>query len=515
MRKVLFISADQWRWECLSALGHKVVRTPNLDALAADGVLFRNHFAQACPCGPARASMLTGLYLMNHRSGRNGTPLDARFTNLALEARKAGYDPTLFGYTDTSPDPRGRDPRDPALTTYEGVMPGFSVGLQLPNHMAPWIADLSAKGYDIPGGRRDVYKAKPNYPGAAERGQGFAPPVFTAEDSETAFMTDQVLRYLSVRQDSPWFVHLAYLRPHPPLIAPEPYNTLYDPAAVALPIRAASPDEEGRIHPYLAHRMIRQTEVGLYTDHPVNMQALGERDLRQLRATYYGLITQVDEAIGRLVAYLKATGEYETTLIVFTVDHGEMLGDHWIFGKEGFHDATYHIPLIICDPRREADRGRGRVVEEFTEAVDIMPTILAWLGHEAPLGCDGESLLPFLVGDSPAGWRREARWEYDFRDIPDQVSERALDLTSDQCCLAVIRDHDWKYVHFPALPPLLFDLRHDPDEFVNLADDPGYREVALLYARKMLSWRMTHAERTLTRLHLTEKGVTERRGPRW
>src|SRR3546814_14552470 len=99
IRKVLFIAADQWRGECLSAIGHPVVRTPHLDALAAEGVLFRRHYCQASPCGPSRTSMLTGLYLMNHRSGRNGTPLDARHSNLALEARKGGYAPTLFGHT--------------------------------------------------------------------------------------------------------------------------------------------------------------------------------------------------------------------------------------------------------------------------------------------------------------------------------------------------------------------------------------------------------------------------------
>src|SRR3954468_11746910 len=130
---VLFICADQWRGDCLAALGHPVVKTPNLDALAADGVLFRNHFAQATPCGPSRTSLLTGLYLMNHRSGRNGTPLDARHTNLALEARKGGYDPALFGYTDTTPDPREHHPNDPALTAYdEGVLPGFRTALHLP-----------------------------------------------------------------------------------------------------------------------------------------------------------------------------------------------------------------------------------------------------------------------------------------------------------------------------------------------------------------------------------------------
>ena len=120
---ILLICADQWRWDCMSGLGHPNVRTPNIDALAKDGVLFKNHFGQCTPCGPSRTSLLTGLYLMNHRSGRNGTPLDARHTNVALEARKAGYDPSLFGYTDTSPDPRGKHPNDPALTAYdEGVL---------------------------------------------------------------------------------------------------------------------------------------------------------------------------------------------------------------------------------------------------------------------------------------------------------------------------------------------------------------------------------------------------------
>jgi arylsulfatase A-like enzyme len=512
LRKVLFLSADQWRGECLSALGHPVVRTPHLDALAREGVLFRRHYAQAAPCGPARTSMLTGLYLMNHRSGRNGTPLDGRFTNLALELRKAGYEPALFGYTDTSPDPRRLPPGDPALTTYEGVMPGFVVGLQLPEHMAPWIADLKARGYDLPQGRRSVYKPRPDYPGAPVQGLTFAPPVFAAEESETAFLAEAICRYLSVRRDRNWVVHGVFLRPHPPFIAPEPFNRLYDPASVALPVRRASVAEEGLIHPVHAYRLTRQAGAGLITDDPVDTARLSEPDLRQVRATYYGLITQADQGIGRLIQHLKDSGEYDQTLIVFTVDHGEMLGDHWLWGKEGWHDAIYHVPLIIRDPRPNA--ARGRVVDSFTEAVDLMPTILDWLGLEVPLQCDGRSLIPFLDGATPADWRGEAHWEFDFRDIPNQVPEQALGLTSDQCNLAVIRDGAWKYVHFAALPPLLFDLRADPAEFVNRAEDPACREVALDYARKMLSWRMEHAERTLARTHLTAAGPVERRGPR-
>ncbi|MEO6469370.1 MAG: sulfatase-like hydrolase/transferase, partial [Acidimicrobiia bacterium] len=139
-RNVLYITVDQWRGECLGAAGHPVVKTPNLDRLASEGVLFRRHYAQAAPCGPSRASLHTGQYLMNHRSVLNGTPLDARFTNVALEVRAAGYDPVLFGYTDALPDPRQLSAEDPRLRTYEGVLPGFRAVVDLPEHARPWGA---------------------------------------------------------------------------------------------------------------------------------------------------------------------------------------------------------------------------------------------------------------------------------------------------------------------------------------------------------------------------------------
>ena len=132
-KNVLFITADQWRGECLSSLGHPIVKTPNLDALAAAGTLFCRHYAQATPCGPSRASLYTGLYLQNHRSVMNGTPLDDRHTNIAREARKAGYDPALFGYTDISADPRGRDSDDPELRTRVGLLPGMTPVVRIDN----------------------------------------------------------------------------------------------------------------------------------------------------------------------------------------------------------------------------------------------------------------------------------------------------------------------------------------------------------------------------------------------
>src|SRR5690606_4077844 len=146
------------------------------------------------------------------------------------------------------------------------------------------------------------------------------------------------------------------------------------------------------------------------------------------------------------------------------------------------HDA---LPIfIIRDPRKEADAARGSVVEHFTENVDIMPTMLDLIGAEIPVQCDGTSLRTFLEGRMPATWRREAHWEFDFRDPADDDAEKRLGLTLHQCTMNIIRDEKYKYVHFTKLPPLFFDLEKDPDEFVNRANDPAYLPMVLEYAQK-------------------------------
>ncbi|OQM77296.1 alkaline phosphatase family protein [Manganibacter manganicus] len=509
---VLFICADQWRADCISTLGHPNVRTPNLDALAADGVLFRNHFGQCTPCGPSRASVLTGLYLMNHRSGRNGTPLDDRHTNLALEARKAGYEPALFGYTDTSIDPRGRHPNDPVLTGYDrGVLPGFVTPLHLPDDMGAWIADLTARGYNLPNGRHDAFRPRQPFDKPADRGFRYIPTIFPAEHSETAFLTDSFLKWLAERRDRPWFAHFVFYRPHPPLIAPEPYNAMVDPKDVALPVRAASVGEEKSQHPLLAYELDRISEPGRYDEHsPLDPVLAGDLEIRQMRAAYFGLIAEVDHHLGRIIKHLKATGEYDRTLIVVTSDHAEMLGGHHVWGKEIYFDQAFHLPLVIRDPRRVGDTTRGRQIEDFTEAVDIMPTILDWLGQPVPRACDGRSLLELIEGQQPTDWRDAVFFEHDFRTVKAQRAEGALGLSSDECSYAVIRDARYKYVHFAALPPLLFDLAEDPHEMNNLADRAEMAGTVLRYAQKMLSWRLIHAERSLTNMQLTSDGVFSR-----
>jgi arylsulfatase A-like enzyme len=486
---VLFITADQWRGDCLSALGHPCLQTPHLDALARRGVLFRRHFSQATPCGPARASLHTGMYALNHRSVTNGTPLDARHTDLAAEARKAGYLPILFGYTDRSVDPRGRDPGDPWLRTYEGLYPSFEIGLYLPEDSAAWLAHLERRQ----GRSRTLAQLF-----AGRLGE---PAPYPADDSESAFLGDCFLTWLDRQQAAdPWFAHLSFVKPHPPLVAAAPYHALYDPNQVPAPVRAESPEVEAAAHPWLAARLARPAAKSWYG----KPAGLDEAQIRRARAIYLGLITEVDHQIGRIVSALDARGGLERTLVLVTSDHGELLGDHWLLGKDCFFQEAFHVPLIVVDPSAKAVR--GRIVEAFTEHVDLMPTVLERIGLEPPLQCDGRSLVPWLEGETPAGWREAAHYEHDFRDIETRTFETALGLGSDRCAIAVRQSADYAYVHFNGLAALCYDLRRDPHQLRNIAGDRGRAPEVLEQAQAMLSWRMDMAERRLTGCKLTPAG---------
>ncbi len=507
-RNVLFIVIDQWRADALGCAGNPLLRTPNLDRLAGDGVLFRRHFAQASPCGPSRAALLTGTYQHNNGVMRNGTPLARRFTNLAREARKAGYDPALFGYTDTAPDPTGLDPADPSLRTYEGVMPGFTAELHLPERPLPWMAHLANRGYPFAHDTTEIYRPDAGEPGGS--GPTFAPARFAAEDSITAFLTDRLLDYIALRRHESWFAHAAYIRPHPPFIAPRPYHALYRAEDMPRPVRAPTVDREAAQHPLLAAYLRSQSQASYFVTGDGPVSALTDAEIAQLRATYYGMVQEVDDQVGRLIDGLKDRGLYDDTLIVVTADHGEMLGDHWMLGKQGYFDEAFHVPLIVRDPRRAADAGRGRTVERFTEAVDVMPTVLEWLGLALPRQCDGRSLLPFTRGETPADWRSAVHWEFVFRGVGGGDVESDLGLPMDACSLAVIRDDHGKYVHFAGLPPLFFDLDTDPHCLDDRSRDPACTARLLDYAQRMLSWRILSSGRDFTGMTTSPEGLKTR-----
>lgn len=511
---VLLVTLDQLRADCLGVAGHPLVRTPTLDRLADEGVRFTHHFSNCTPCGPARASLLTGLWQMNHRVTDNGAPLADDLPTLPRALRAAGYRPALFGYTDTTLDPGGLAPGAGELTEWEQPMRGFDPIVHLDDYVGPWLAWLAAEGFEVPDAASyfDIYdRVDVELPPG--RGETWAPPRYDAAHTESAFLTGEVLAWLEhtigtdggATDGSPWCAHVSYLRPHPPYVVPAPYNDMFDPADVPPPVRHPTPAAEGAVHPFLAAAL---AIVPSPTD---------RRNQDQLRATYYGMIAEVDHQLGVLLDGLDALGQRDDTLVVVTSDHGEQLGDHWLIEKLGFFDQSFRIPLLVRWPAMTGST--GRTVDAFTENVDILPTILDVCGVDPPSFCDGASLRPFLDSeregtDAPDRWRESVHTEYDFRMPTTTVVEDLLGIRQDQCAVAVIRDRHRKYVQFAGgLAPLFFDLDDDPGELRDLAADPDRGAEVLPYVQRLLSMRMEHTDPRLANHRATPMGPVFRPDP--
>jgi arylsulfatase A-like enzyme len=457
---LLFVTLDQCRADVVG--GERLVKTPALDSLCEGGVRFDWHYSQAAPCAPGRAALYTGTYQMNNRVVANGTPLADHFDNVARVARRCGYDPTLFGYTDTGIDPVvAQGPKDPRLDVYDGLLPGFSVGLRLPEDQAPYIAWLESLGYRVEGSWIDVLSGEPSRP---------------SEHSHSAFLTEHVLGWLE-RQDSPWFAHVSYLRPHSPYAAAGEYARRYDPADVELPISPASD-----VHPL--HRAM----LGI----PLVAAPRDESSLRELRAQYYGMVSEVDAQLGRVLAAIKERGEWDDTVVVVAADHGEQLGDHGLVEKLGYFEESYHVPLIVRDPSRPA--AHGSVIDAFTENVDVLPTICELVGAEIPVQVDGLPLTSFLEGTTPTWWRDAAHWEWDWRYIAlghgptGWPTERSVERQN----LAVVRTEGHAYVHFGDGTWRCFDLGADPT-WRTEATDPS---AVLPLVQSLCGWRQEHLDRS-------------------
>jgi len=475
---VVLITFDQFRGDCLGAAGHPDVRTPNLDRLAADGLRLARHYSQAAPCGPGRASLYTGMYQFNHRVVANGSPLDRRFDNVAHAARRAGYAPALFGYTDQSVDPRDvSGPDDPRLRSYEGILPGFDPVLPIVGAQTPWRRWLGTLGHDVPGSAEEAWAGEPDRP---------------AEHSLAAFLTDEAIRWIA-QQREPWFAHLSYLRPHPPYGAAGRFATLYDPAAIAhRPIRAATD-----------RHALHDAMLGL----EVASAPTDDGALRRLIAQYLGMVSEVDHQFGRLRHALEERGEWDRTVVVVTSDHGEHLGDHGLIQKGGCFETSYHVLGIVRSPRHP--QTAGSVVERFTENVDIFPTLCDAMGIEVPAQCDGMPLTPFLDGVEPEWWRDAAHWEFDWRDVFIRLGEHPWpwDRRLESKHLAVTRTADHAFVQYGDGTWECFDLATDAT-WRTRTTDPS---IVAVEARRMLLWRSLHTDRTLAD-SLIDRGVIGRRG---
>jgi arylsulfatase A-like enzyme len=221
-----------------------------------------------------------------------------------------------------------------------------------------------------------------------------------------------------------------------------------------------------------------------------------------------GLIKQIDDQLGLLFAFLDERGLMDTTMIVFTADHGDYLGDHWMGEKDLFHEPSVKVPLIICDPSRDADATRGTVCDELVEAIDLAPTFLDGLGSDPAAQShrlEGRSLLPFLHGRPPAAWRSHAISEYDYSMLPVAIR---LGIEPRDARLFMVADKRWKFVHAVGFRPMLYDMENDPDEFHDLGADPAFEAERTHLDAALAKWSLRLSQRTT----LSETQIRDRRG---
>jgi arylsulfatase A-like enzyme len=241
-----------------------------------------------------------------------------------------------------------------------------------------------------------------------------------------------------------------------------------------------------------AERMTDHPVYKAWQDHRV-CKAFSRDEVREtVIPGYMGLIKQLDDQLGRLFKYLEDTGRMDDTMIVVSSDHGDYLGDHWLGEKDLFHDASARVPLIIYDPREEAESTRGTVCDELVEGIDLAPTFVELMGGEAkPHIMEGRSLVPLLEGKT-VKWRKYAISEYDYST---RQSRLALKIDQADARLLMIFDGRWKYIHAEGFRPLLFDLESDPDELVDLGADPEYEETRARLHEALFSWSRKHHSR--------------------
>jgi len=198
-----------------------------------------------------------------------------------------------------------------------------------------------------------------------------------------------------------------------------------------------------------------------------------------------GMITQIDDYIGRLMAWLEDSGQADDTAIIFTSDHGDYLGDHWMGEKQFFHDPSIRVPMILVDPSEKADATRDTVDTRLVEAIDLVPTIVDCMGGAVQDHIlEGRSLVPLLRGESPA-WRSCVFSEADFSR---SSARKVLDQPTDKCRMVMAFDGRWKYLHSQGLDPMLFDLEADPYELNDLGNNSDFEAQRQHMKDHVLDW---------------------------
>jgi len=363
---ILVIHTDQHRWDCLGAYGNKDIKTPNIDALAADGVLYTNAFCSFPACTPSRYSLLCGLNLHQHQGWSNHCTLNVTIPTFPKELREAGYKTAAVGKMHLTP-------------TYLDV--GFDTML-LAEQDGPGRFDddyhrwLMEKGLcDV----NDIEDQRGEYRKEADEEYWASRGALTSNLSEeyhsTTWIGDRALDIVNTWGDFPSLLMIGFIKPHHPFDPPEPWDSMYNPDSLSILPGWSDKNLPGDL----------DYNKG-YFDH----EELTEKKLRKVMSYYYATISQIDFQIGRIIKVLKEKEIYDNTMIIFTSDHGDYMGFHHLLLKSNLmYDPVVRVPLIIKYPNNPAS---GTSEDGLTSNVDIAPTILETAGIEVPRGMNGVNL---------------------------------------------------------------------------------------------------------------------------
>jgi choline-sulfatase len=406
---ILFICSDQHSGRVMGCNGHPVVRTPHMDRLAGMGVLFRNAYTGSPVCAPGRAGMMSGRYPSDVESFCNSTPM-GHVPSWGNYLRDAGYACRAYGKMD--------------LTS--GVDYGFEEsGVGAGHSERPDITSLFRTPVCFrPGERANV------------NGE------FTEREHHDVRVTSEAVKQLKQpRGAKPWALYVGLTQPHPKWVALPRYRDVYPPDKMPLPVIP-----EGYLE-------ARHTFFQIVANFKNIQSPIPKERVQRARAAYYGMVSELDEHIGMLLDQLERSGEMQNTLVVYTADHGEMLGEHGLWLKNVLLENAARVPLILAG----AGLPKGKTVDTPVSHVDMVATMLDLAGSQKPPNARGTSLVGLANGkaDSHPGFT---------------YSESH----SESNCTGsfMLRKGDWKYLYFTGDVPLLFNLKDDPGELRNLAGRP-------------------------------------------
>lgn len=455
---ILLITADQLRRDALGCYENRAIKTPNIDSLGGSGVIFDNNYCQNPYCMPSRWSIFTGRYPRSHGVRGNGVSFRPDELTLPLLMREQGYRTGAFGKMHLTPQ---------LVANYEDEnWPKDAFGFQR-RHLTndskrgEYLEDLKQtdqKWYDYVR-RQGEEKVREDLASAAERIFDLAPQIkeneIPPELHQSSWIADKFIDFLDSEGKAPFFAWVSFVDPHHPFDPPEPYASMYDPERIPLPVRR---DGEMEDKPRHFLKMLRGYSPG---NEKYDFPSITDRGWQTVKAKYYGMVSIIDYNLGRILEALRSKGMEDNTIVVFTSDHGELLGDHQLLFKGPFHyDCLIRVPLVFRWGNRICG---GTRVSGITQHVDLLPTLLGLAGIPLPRGVQGRSLLPLLEGDAGLG--------YDHALIEDDNHAWGMNIKT-------LRSHRWRFTWYASHRfGELYDLENDPDEFVNLWNESEHREV--------------------------------------